>query len=103
MWFRPRIADPHSASAPCPTDDDPGILLTVADGRLLAARPAGGAPVVRVVSGSVWITQEGRLRDHIVHSGGCLALDRHGRIVIQALTRSGARVRIADAAPLAPR
>jgi hypothetical protein len=41
---------------------------------------------IRVLTGKVWITQEGDGEDHVVEALGRFVTDRTGRVGIQALT-----------------
>ncbi len=48
--------------------------------------PAGGSVVVRVERGTVLVTQEGDLDDHVLELGDELVLSRSGRAVAWAFT-----------------
>lgn len=50
-------------------------------------RSLHGAPgaVIRVLSGRVWITQQGDSRDYVVPGLACFAVARHGMLVVSAL------------------
>ena len=55
------------------------ILVRIEDGR---------GTMVRVVSGSVWITEEGDPRDRLMAAGARLAIASRGVTLISALTPS---------------
>ena len=44
--------------------------------------------VIACHSGSIWVTQEGELRDIILGAGESLALERKGPVLVQALEQS---------------
>ena len=58
--------------------------LTLAAGQVLTLDDARG---VRILSrtGTVWVTQEGSTKDHIVGPGDAIVVARNGRTVVQAL------------------
>lgn len=58
--------------------------LTLQAGQVLTLDDAQG---VRILSriGTVWITQEGSTKDHIVGPGDAIVVARNGRTVVQAL------------------
>ena len=58
---------------------EPGQVVTLQDaqGTRIAAR-----------SGTLWITEEGESRDHVVDAGDALVVARAGRTVVQALSHS---------------
>ena len=58
--------------------------LALRAGQVLTLDDAEG---VRIASrtGTVWITQEGSRKDHIVGPGDALVVTRNGRTVVQAL------------------
>ena len=58
--------------------------LALRAGQVLALDDVKG---VRIASrrGTVWITQEGSLKDHIVGPGDALVVTRNGRTLVQAL------------------
>jgi hypothetical protein len=58
---------------------EPGQVVTLDDaqGTRILAR-----------SGTVWVTEEGEPRDHVVDAGDALVVARPGRTVVQALTPS---------------
>lgn len=55
------------------------ILVRIEDGR---------GTLVRVASGSVWVTEEGDPRDRLVSAGGRHLIASKGVTLISALTRS---------------
>jgi hypothetical protein len=55
------------------------IMVRIEDGR---------GTLVRVRSGSVWITQEGDTRDRFVPAGGRFLIDSDGVTLVSALSRS---------------
>ena len=59
-------------------------VLALAAGQVLTLDDAEG---LRILSraGTVWITEEGSRKDHIVGPGDTLVLARPGRTVVQAL------------------
>ena len=58
--------------------------LTLQTGQVLTLDDARG---VRILSrtGTVWVTQEGSTKDHIVGPGDAIVVARNGRTVVQAL------------------
>ena len=44
---------------------------------------------IRCVTGKVWLTQEGDLRDHVVPAGMTFCTDRAGRVVLSAVDGAG--------------
>jgi hypothetical protein len=56
-----------------------GNLVRIEDGR---------GTLVRVTSGSVWITEEGDRRDRLVSAGGKLRVMSKGLTLVSALSRS---------------
>lgn len=91
-WSRPHGPRASAGDATAGRVRDSGAVVRIGDRRLLGARPAGGDPAVQVDAGVAWITQEGDRRDHILRAGQRVALARHGRIVIQALSAGGVAV-----------
>lgn len=71
--------------------------LLVPEGLLACLRPTGRSPTVEVLSGTVWLTQEGSRTDHILHGGSTVTVLAKGKVVIQAFSRGGARLRVAQA------
>ncbi len=58
--------------------------LALEAGQVLSLDDARGAHI-RALTGTVWITQEGSRKDHIVGPGDTLVVARNGRTVVQAL------------------
>ena len=58
--------------------------LALAAGQVLSLDDAQGSRI-RAITGTVWITQEGSRKDHIVGPGDTLVVARNGRTVVQAL------------------
>jgi hypothetical protein len=69
-------------------------LLDLGEGDVVTLVDAQGTRIAPRC-GSVWVTQEGDRKDHIVGPGETLVVARAGRTVVQALRRS--RVAIRDA------
>ncbi len=59
-------------------------VLALAPGQVLTLVDAEGLRI-RAQLGTVWITEEGSLKDHIVGPGDTLVVGRPGRTVVQAL------------------
>ena len=59
-------------------------LLALEAGQVVTLDDAQGTRIV-ARSGTVWVTEEGENRDHIVGPGDALVLARSGRTVVQAL------------------
>lgn len=70
--------------------------LTLPFRGVISAWPAGGTPMVQVIRGVAWVTQEGDRRDHILRAGQTVELARHGRVVVQAIHRDGVVIRFED-------
>jgi hypothetical protein len=62
-------------------------------GQLIVVRDRPGTRV-QVLSGGVWLTEEGRGGDRFAQAGGEIRLARRGRAVVEALQRS--RVSISE-------
>ena len=60
----------------------PGLALQA--GQVLTLDDAEGTRIASR-TGTVWITQEGSRKDHIVGPGDALVVTRNGRTVVQAL------------------
>ncbi len=59
-------------------------LLALEPGQVVTLDDAQGTRIV-ARSGTVWVTEEGEARDHIVAPGDALVVARPGRTVVQAL------------------
>ena len=59
-------------------------LLALEPGQVVTLDDAQGTRIV-ARSGTVWVTEEGENRDHIVGPGDALIVARSGRTVVQAL------------------
>lgn len=57
-------------------------------------RPGGAALRVEVISGRIWLTRSGQAADHMLAGGQCLHLTAPGRVVVQAMGREPAWLRI---------
>ena len=68
--------------------------LSLDSRQIVLVRDGLGARVI-CMSGVVWITQEGDLRDTVLHGGGSFVLDRHGVALITAIQTS--RIRVEEA------
>ena len=62
-------------------------LLALESGQVVTLDDAQGTRIV-ARTGSVWVTEEGEARDHVVGAGDALVVARPGRTVVQALQRS---------------
>ncbi len=58
--------------------------ITLAAGSLVSVRDGAGTRIL-CRTGSLWITQEGEVKDAVVHAGEVLTIRRPGRTVIGAL------------------
>jgi hypothetical protein len=58
--------------------------ITLAPASVLAVQDGAGTRI-RCLSGVLWVTQEGELKDSIVRAGDTLILHKPGRTVISAL------------------
>jgi len=61
------------------------LSLTPLPRRALLAQPGGTGRAVGVFSGSVWITEEGELADHVLGPGDSLVLRRPGLALVEGL------------------
>ncbi len=61
--------------------------LSLAPASLLAVQDGTGTRIL-VRSGSLWVTQEGDLKDAVVRAGEVLTIRRSGRTVVSALEAS---------------
>ena len=73
-------------------------VLALAAGQVLTLDNAEGLRIL-ARSGTVWITEEGNPRDHIVRAGDTLIVARGGRTVVQAI--DPAWISLAEGAPAA--
>ncbi len=48
--------------------------------------------VIQCLSGMIWLTQEGDVRDHVLTAGRVKPIDRPGRVALQALKSSRVRI-----------
>ena len=62
-------------------------LLQLATGQVLSLDDARGARI-RARIGTVWVTEEGDIDDHIVGPGDARVIAHEGRTVVQALAPS---------------
>lgn len=58
--------------------------ITLTPGSLVSVRDGAGTRVL-CRSGSLWVTQEGELKDTVVRAGEILTIGKPGRTVISAL------------------
>jgi hypothetical protein len=65
--------------------------IDIESGRAVSVNVRAGA-AIRVVSGTVWLTQEGDVRDHCVSPGMTFVADRAGRVVLTAIDGESAAV-----------
>lgn len=72
-------------------------VLALQRGEVITLDDARG---VRILSrtGTVWVTEEGNPRDHILGPGECLVVGKTGRTVVQALQASSVALRPAPEA-----
>jgi hypothetical protein len=75
-------------------------VLTLEAGQVLSLDDAEGLRI-RARTGTVWVTEEGSRKDHIVGPGDSLIVARPGRTVVQALQQ--ARITIGYSAANDPR
>jgi hypothetical protein len=61
-----------------------GNVVALAAGQVLTLDDAAGTRIL-ARSGTVWVTEEGDSKDHIVDAGDTLIVARPGRTVVQAL------------------
>jgi hypothetical protein len=59
-------------------------VLSLAAGQVLTLDDAAGTRIL-ARSGTVWVTEEGDTKDHIVDAGDTLIVAHGGRTVVQAL------------------
>ena len=62
-------------------------LLTLETGQVVTLDDAAGTRIC-TRSGTVWVTEEGATKDHIVEPGACIVVTRAGRTLLQALAPS---------------
>jgi len=72
--------------------------LQLAPGQVVTLDDAQGTRIVTRV-GSVWVTEEGDVRDHVMGAGDALVVARPGRTLVQALQPSW--ISIAEGEPAA--
>ena len=61
--------------------------LTLETGQVVTLDDACGTRIT-TRTGTVWVTEEGDMRDHVVGPGEALVLTRNGRTLVQALRTS---------------
>jgi hypothetical protein len=59
-------------------------VIALQAGEVLALDDAQGTRIL-ARAGTVWVTEEGEMRDHVVDAGDALVVARPGRTVVQAL------------------
>ena len=79
-----------------------GSTLALGRDGLLAVRDAKGSRVT-CLTGSLWITEDQRVRDVIVEAGDSFAIEQPGLTLIMALEPATLRVRERHEAPWATR
>jgi hypothetical protein len=73
----------------------PESLLTIGANKAASVEVAPGTSV-QCMFGTVWLTQEGDQRDHVLAQGATFCTDRTGRVVLSAL-RERAIVQVINA------
>jgi hypothetical protein len=67
-------------------------LFALDTGEVVSLDDAQGVSI-QAREGTVWVTEEGEARDHIVHAGEALVVARPGLTVLQALAPSWVALR----------
>ena len=62
-------------------------LLSLDTGQVVTLDDAAGTRIC-TRSGTLWVTEEGRIQDHIVECGNCIVVEHPGRTLVQALAPS---------------
>lgn len=71
------------------------MIVEIHKGEVLSISEGTSPVKVRALTGKVWLTQDGSPADIVVLSGGEIELSTNGgKIVLEALGGSGARVKI---------
>jgi hypothetical protein len=84
-WFS---ADARPSRLATMALDPDGSILQLQDHQHVEMRRALGWKV-HAVSGSIWITQEGDVRDIVLEPGESFVLDRHGPALLTPLGKAG--------------
>lgn len=88
-----------SAERPLPRKDQ---VFELERSQILRVRNGKGT-TVRVVSGAVWVTQDGDARDVVLEAGKDFVLDRSGMAVLAPLSEGRVRLVLGDARAAARR
>jgi hypothetical protein len=67
--------------------ETPQPLLNLDTGQVVTLDNAAGTRICTRI-GTLWVTEEGTTKDHIVEPGDCLVVKQHGRTLVQALVPS---------------
>jgi hypothetical protein len=70
--------------------NDSDYRITLRPNRLLRLRD-GRDVLIGVDTGTVWLTQDGDVRDIILHAGESFRVDRDGTVLLQALDDAAVR------------
>jgi hypothetical protein len=62
-------------------------VIALEPGQVVTLDDAQGTRIATRL-GSVWVTEEGEMRDHVVGPGDAIVVVRPGRTVVQALQKS---------------
>jgi hypothetical protein len=68
------------------------MIVELNEAKVWSSEVARGGLEIRVLTGTVWVTQEGDLEDHVVAAGGSFVADRSGRLGIQAFAHADVAV-----------
>ena len=69
-------------------------LVSLRTGEVITLDDAAGLRI-DARAGTVWITEEDDIEDHIVHAGDALVIAKPGRTVVQALAPASISIRAA--------
>lgn len=64
------------------------MIVELSESRAWSTEVAGAGVELRVLAGTVWVTQEKDPEDHVLEASGVFVTDRAGRLAIQSLTAS---------------
>lgn len=70
------------------------MIVELEQARAWSAEVRQAGAELRVLSGRVWVTQEGDGEDHVLEAGSTFLTDRAGRVAVQSLTRARVQVEL---------
>jgi DUF2917 family protein len=75
------------------------MIVELNEAKAWSAQVPRAGVEIRVLTGTVWVTQEGDAEDHVLSAGGTFVADRAGRVGIQAFTHADVAVEVPNRHP----